>query len=111
MSNKEFDNLKQELMWEGSSFVMLSNEIVASSFSIWFYYIEKFMICDLFQVPMNKNSLKLVLCLWKPNHEWKKYDKLKMKLNVCIFLSFILLVIYNLDLIYDCSPGSVDGRK
>ncbi|KAF3567012.1 hypothetical protein DY000_02018389 [Brassica cretica] len=25
MSNKEFDNIKQELMWEGSSFVMLSS--------------------------------------------------------------------------------------
>ena len=59
MSYKEFDNLKEELMWEGSSFVMLSNEIVASSFSIRFSYTEKFMICDLFQVPVNKNSLKL----------------------------------------------------
>jgi len=26
MSNEEFDNLKEELMWEGSSVVMLSNE-------------------------------------------------------------------------------------
>jgi len=25
MSNEEFDNLKEELMWEGSSVVMLSN--------------------------------------------------------------------------------------
>ena len=27
MSNEEFDNLKEELMWEGSSVVMLSNDI------------------------------------------------------------------------------------
>lgn len=26
MSNEEFDNLKEELMWEGSSVVMLSME-------------------------------------------------------------------------------------
>lgn len=26
MSNEEFDNLKEELMWEGSSVVMLSND-------------------------------------------------------------------------------------
>lgn len=28
MSNEEFDNLKEELMWEGSSVVMLSNIII-----------------------------------------------------------------------------------
>lgn len=27
MSNEEFDNLKEELMWEGSSVVMLSNHL------------------------------------------------------------------------------------
>ena len=27
MSNEEFDNLKEELMWEGSSVVMLSTVI------------------------------------------------------------------------------------
>jgi len=26
MSNEEFDNLKEELMWEGSSVVMLSTD-------------------------------------------------------------------------------------
>ena len=28
MSNEEFDNLKEELMWEGSSVVMLSTYLV-----------------------------------------------------------------------------------
>lgn len=28
MSNEEFDNLKEELMWEGSSVVMLSMESI-----------------------------------------------------------------------------------
>lgn len=28
MSNEEFDNLKEELMWEGSSVVMLSKRIL-----------------------------------------------------------------------------------
>jgi hypothetical protein len=28
MSNEEFDNLKEELMWEGSSVVMLSKGII-----------------------------------------------------------------------------------
>lgn len=28
MSNEEFDNLKEELMWEGSSVVMLSTVVI-----------------------------------------------------------------------------------
>lgn len=38
MSNEEFDNLKEELMWEGSSVVMLSNiniYIFASLILFW----------------------------------------------------------------------------
>ena len=31
MSNEEFDNLKEELMWEGSSVVMLSTKIFLCS--------------------------------------------------------------------------------
>lgn len=30
MSNEEFDNLKEELMWEGSSVVMLSTYLIFS---------------------------------------------------------------------------------
>jgi len=30
MSNEEFDNLKEELMWEGSSVVMLSKRVSVS---------------------------------------------------------------------------------
>lgn len=30
MSNEEFDNLKEELMWEGSSVVMLSTYCASS---------------------------------------------------------------------------------
>lgn len=35
MSNEEFDNLKEELMWEGSSVVMLSNNCYALHFLIF----------------------------------------------------------------------------
>lgn len=31
MSNEEFDNLKEELMWEGSSVVMLSTYLIKQS--------------------------------------------------------------------------------
>jgi len=33
MSNEELDNLKEELMWEGSSVVMLSNNRVHARMS------------------------------------------------------------------------------
>ena len=35
MSNEEFDNLKEELMWEGSSVVMLSTYYI---YTFFFYF-------------------------------------------------------------------------
>lgn len=45
MSNEEFDNLKEELMWEGSSVVMLSNN---SSFFHLRILGETFSVCSNF---------------------------------------------------------------
>ncbi|OIT32513.1 PREDICTED: PGR5-like protein 1B, chloroplastic [Nicotiana attenuata] len=57
MSNEEFDNLKEELMWEGSSVVMLSTDE------------QKFLEASMAYVSGN------------PIMTDKEYDKLKMKLK------------------------------
>ncbi|KAL0690820.1 hypothetical protein Bca4012_090499 [Brassica carinata] len=58
MSYKEFDNLKEELMWEGSSFVMLSSNE------------QKFLEASVSYVCGN------------PIISEEKYYKLEMKLNM-----------------------------
>jgi NAD-dependent DNA ligase len=58
MSNEEFDNLKEELMWEGSSVVMLSSDE------------QKFMEASLAYVA------------GRPILTDQQYDELKMKLKV-----------------------------
>ncbi|XP_011029133.1 PREDICTED: PGR5-like protein 1A, chloroplastic [Populus euphratica] len=57
MSNEEFDNLKEELMWEGSSVVMLSSDE------------QKFLEASMAYVSGN------------PIMSDKEYDELKMKLK------------------------------
>ena len=44
MSNEEFDLLKEELMWEGSSVVMLSTDLI-SIWSLIPYIREKHCYC------------------------------------------------------------------
>ncbi|RYR29862.1 hypothetical protein Ahy_B01g054441 [Arachis hypogaea] len=58
MSNEEFDNLKEELMWEGSSVVMLSSDE------------QKFLEASMAYVSGN------------PIMSDKEYDELKMKLKM-----------------------------
>ncbi|KAI9076954.1 hypothetical protein K1719_041116 [Acacia pycnantha] len=58
MSNEEFDNLKEELMWEGSSVVMLSSDE------------QKFLEASIAYVSGN------------PIMSNEEYDKLKMKLKM-----------------------------
>ncbi|XP_028762792.1 PGR5-like protein 1B, chloroplastic [Neltuma alba] len=58
MSNEEFDNLKEELMWEGSSVVMLSSDE------------QKFLEASMAYVS------------GKPIMSDEEYDKLKMKLKM-----------------------------
>ncbi|KAK4262694.1 hypothetical protein QN277_028226 [Acacia crassicarpa] len=58
MSNEEFDNLKEELMWEGSSVVMLSSDE------------QKFLEASMAYVSGN------------PIMSDEEYDKLKMKLKM-----------------------------
>ncbi|MED6133112.1 PGR5-like protein 1A, chloroplastic [Stylosanthes scabra] len=58
MSNEEFDNLKEELMWEGSSVVMLSSDE------------QKFLEASMAYVSGN------------PIMNDKEYDELKMKLKM-----------------------------
>ncbi|GAA0153760.1 hypothetical protein LIER_37732 [Lithospermum erythrorhizon] len=61
MSNEEFDNLKEELMWEGSSVVMLSGDE------------QRFLEASMAYVAGN------------PILTDEEFDKLKMKLKVCGF--------------------------
>ncbi|GMQ05203.1 hypothetical protein CsSME_00050323 [Camellia sinensis var. sinensis] len=58
MSNDEFDNLKEELMWEGSSIVMLTSDE------------QKFLEASMAYVA------------GKPIMSDEEYDKLKMKLKM-----------------------------
>ncbi|XP_027180758.1 PGR5-like protein 1B, chloroplastic [Coffea eugenioides] len=58
MSNEEFDNLKEELMWEGSSVVMLSSDE------------QRFLEASIAYVSGN------------PIMSDEEYDKLKMKLKI-----------------------------
>jgi hypothetical protein len=58
MSNEEFDNLKEELMWEGSSVVMLSSDE------------QRFLEASMAYVSGN------------PILSDEEYDKLKMKLKM-----------------------------
>ena len=65
MSNEEFDNLKEELMWEGSSVVMLSNDTNMIFQYLHAPFAEYDQLFCVFQVLMNKDSLKLqwLMCL------------------------------------------------
>ena len=42
MSNEEFDNLKEELMWEGSSVVMLSMVSHSANLNFFFFFLVDF---------------------------------------------------------------------
>lgn len=85
MSNEEFDNLKEELMWEGSSVVMLSNQTIYSHIfcfgflgrkSLFFFYEnagsdeQRFLEASMAYVSGN------------PILNDEEFDKLKLKLKV-----------------------------
>lgn len=91
MSNEEFDNLKEELMWEGSSVVMLS------TFS---YHLNEFfydvVLCNFFKIPQMKMWLmcnagsdeqkfleaSMAYVAGNPIMSDKEFDNLKIKLKV-----------------------------
>ncbi|CAI0476591.1 unnamed protein product [Linum tenue] len=65
MSNEEFDNLKEELMWEGSSVVMLSADE------------QRFLEASMAYVAGN------------PILSDKEFDDLKLKLKVCTMMHYV----------------------
>ncbi|PIA49774.1 hypothetical protein AQUCO_01300481v1 [Aquilegia coerulea] len=80
MSNEEFDNLKEELMWEGSSVVMLSSDE------------QKFLEASMAYVSGN------------PILTDKEFDDLKLRLKVCspnIFLFNFLIVSFWVSSVYE----------
>lgn len=102
MSNEEFDNLKEELMWEGSSVVMLSN--LVSTLGIFFFYIILSVIyiyvyilwLQLFIYNAGSDEQKfleasMAYVSGKPIMTDEEYDKLKMQLKVCQHVLILLL--------------------
>lgn len=80
MSNEEFDNLKEELMWEGSSVVMLSKHTLCimnlilhtleHSFAMNYYSTSRISIIMpgfflLIQLLMNRDFLKLLWLMYQ----------------------------------------------
>ena len=78
MSNEEFDNLKEELMWEGSSVVMLSKSTIINIFffSFFFWFLIGFIVG---LVMWNRRFwwTKILgsfngLCFWESNPQWSR---------------------------------------
>lgn len=106
MSNEEFDNLKEELMWEGSSVVMLSmEEFMYYTLSEWWYGIRIFVWSGLkigvviavshYAGPDEQRFLEASMAYVSGNPIMtdKEYDKLKMKLKVLGHLVVTLITI------------------
>ena len=91
MSNEEFDNLKEELMWEGSSVVMLSNNCFILHFPI---FAGLWIFCNDFLITLTSfvfNSgadeqrfleASMAYVSGNPILSDEEYDKLKTQLKV-----------------------------
>ena len=89
MSNEEFDNLKEELTWEGSSVVVLSKDklfFIDKNFMDIFCFAKvmtRTCFFCVFQVQMSKNLWKHLLHMQlKSNMSDAEFDALKLKLKV-----------------------------
>lgn len=97
MSNEEFDNLKEELMWEGSSVVMLSTKqlyLVAGAVTnefmlllLYFYGLHWFKTGSDEQKFLEAS---MAYVSGKPIMNDQEYDNLKLRLKVrCFHFSLI----------------------
>ena len=114
MSNEEFDNLKEELMWEGSSVVMLSKFDVGGitvrqmpGHSAFFVCLERAeMICScqflinvhLFLPWLGADEQKLLEASMayvsgNPIMTDEEFDELKLRLKVCSCYPVNLLLV------------------
>lgn len=108
MSNEEFDNLKEELMWEGSSVVMLSMNCSSQLSFLGYMFIlsiGEFVTLMVFAVFLwcisgsdEQKFLEASMAYVSENPIMsdKEYDELKMKLKVSAWLFSRLCIIFNL---------------
>lgn len=96
MSNEEFDLLKEELMWEGSSVVMLSKYNLVSNLRIpwlysdgliFFYCLHKKNYSIISYAGSDEQKFleaSMAYVSGKPILTDEEYDKLKLQLKVCL---------------------------
>lgn len=95
MSNEEFDNLKEELMWEGSSVVMLSTvQLLAKPLNRFLLdkntciYLTRLLCFERILSPAASDEQRfleasMAYVSGNPIVSDKEFDELKLKLKVC----------------------------
>lgn len=94
MSNEEFDILKEELMWEGSSVVMLSKYNLFSNLWIlrhFFHCLHKNNYSIISHAGSDEQKFleaSMAYVSGKPILTDEEYDKLKLQLKVCLIFVY-----------------------
>lgn len=100
MSNEEFDNLKEELMWEGSSVVMLSTSTCSifvsctygkfhGALQVWFHDIA-FLSCTTGSDEQKFLEASMAYVSGKPIMTNEEFDELKLRLRVLVNICAVL---------------------
>lgn len=119
MSNEEFDNLKEELMWEGSSVVMLSKHTLCimnlilhtleHSFAMNYYSTSRisiimpgFFFIDTGADEQRFLEASMAYVSGTPILSDEEFDKLKLKLKVCTMVLLFMNVKQHISLKNTC---------
>ncbi|KAH0941636.1 hypothetical protein HID58_001273 [Brassica napus] len=83
MSNEEFDNLKEELMWEGSSVVMLSKSTIINIFFFFWFASSLVWLCETVGSDEQRFlEASMAYVSGNPILNDQEFDQLKLKLKM-----------------------------